>query len=110
MFSSGAFLFGHWAPPQEKSRMIGLAQSGLDFGSLVSSIFGGILCEHGFYEGWGSIFIIFGTSSCYCDKYKLHKMSLRNFVVFLLHFKKRCCRSCVGCVVFSARFRVAHKS
>lgn len=60
MFSSGAFLFAHWAPDKEKSRLIGLAQSGLDFGSLVSSIFGGILCENGFYEGWGSIFIIFG--------------------------------------------------
>ena len=61
MFSSAAFLFSQWTPEKEKSRLMGFSASGISLGSVVASIFGGYLCEHGFYEGWGSIFILFGT-------------------------------------------------
>lgn len=60
MFSSMAALFSHWTPEKERARLMGFSQSGMQFGSVVSSIFGGLLCENGFYEGWGSLFIIFG--------------------------------------------------
>lgn len=60
MFSSVSYLFSQWAPVKEKSRLIGFAQAGAGIGSAISPIFGGYLCQNGFYEGWGSIFIIFG--------------------------------------------------
>lgn len=60
MFSAMAYIFSHWTPVKEKATLIGFTQSGSNFGSVVSSIFGGFLCEYGFYEGWGSIFILFG--------------------------------------------------
>lgn len=62
MFSAMAYIFGQWAPENEKSRLIGFAQAGMDFGSVVALVLGGVLCESGFYEGWGSLFIIFGAS------------------------------------------------
>lgn len=60
MFSAVAYLFSQWAPVKEKSRLIGFAQAGTTVGSAVTPIMGGFLCENGFYEGWGSIFIISG--------------------------------------------------
>jgi ACS family sodium-dependent inorganic phosphate cotransporter-like MFS transporter 5 len=62
MFSAAAFLFAQWSPNKEKGRLIGFSQAGTSFGSVVASIFGGYLCEYGFYEGWGSIFILFGRT------------------------------------------------
>ncbi len=61
MFSAAAYVFAQWSPPHEKSRILGFSQSGTNIGSVVSSIFGGYLCENGFYEGWGSIFVLFGN-------------------------------------------------
>lgn len=60
MFSAVAYLFSQWAPVKEKSRLIGFAQAGTTVGSAVTPIMGGFLCENGFYEGWGAIFIISG--------------------------------------------------
>lgn len=60
MFSAIASMFSKWAPPKEKSRMIGFSQAGVGLGSVTSTMLGGYLCENGFYEGWGSIFILFG--------------------------------------------------
>jgi MFS family permease len=51
-----------WAPPGEKSRLIGFSFAGASIGSVISQILSGILCENGFYYGWGSIFIVFGCA------------------------------------------------
>lgn len=61
MFPAMASVFAQWAPTHEKSRLLGFSQAGTNIGCVVSSIFGGYLCENGFYEGWGSIFILFGS-------------------------------------------------
>lgn len=55
-----SFMFVRWAPPEEKSTLVGFATSFTHIGSVVSTLFGSFLCEYGFLEGWGSIFIIFG--------------------------------------------------
>lgn len=60
MFSATAHVFSHWIPVQEKSRLIGFAQAGMSIGSAITPILGGYLCENGFSDGWGSIFILFG--------------------------------------------------
>lgn len=41
--------------------MMGFGQSGISMGIVLASIIGGFLCDYGFLEGWGSIFIIFGS-------------------------------------------------
>lgn len=60
MFSSVIYLLSSWIPPREKSRLIGFAQAGTAVGSALTPVLGVFLCENGFYEGWGSIFILFG--------------------------------------------------
>jgi MFS family permease len=53
-------LFINWAPPQEKSRLIGFSTSGTYVGNVIALPVGGYLCANGFADGWGSIFYIFG--------------------------------------------------
>jgi MFS transporter, ACS family, solute carrier family 17 (sodium-dependent inorganic phosphate cotransporter), member 5 len=53
-------LWANWAPPSERSRLVGLANSGSQIGNIVALPLSGILCVYGFAEGWGSIFYIFG--------------------------------------------------
>ncbi len=53
-------IFVNWAPPSEKSRLIGIASSGSYVGNVFALELGGYLCVSGFAEGWGSIFYIFG--------------------------------------------------
>ncbi len=50
----------NWAPPSEKSRLIGIASSGSYVGNVFALELGGYLCVSGFAGGWGSIFYIFG--------------------------------------------------
>ena len=54
--------FVKWAPPDEKSRLIGFSTAGANIGSIVALLLGGYLCDYGFYYGWGSIFVIFGST------------------------------------------------
>lgn len=60
MFSAIADLFAQWTPVRERATILAFASSGVSFGAVVSSILGGFLCEYGFMDGWGSIFILFG--------------------------------------------------
>lgn len=53
-------IFSYWAPAKERATLIGFSTSGISLGVVISSVFGGYLCEYGFHEGWGSIFILFG--------------------------------------------------
>jgi predicted MFS family arabinose efflux permease len=54
--------FIKWAPTNEKSRLLGLAYAGFSVGNVAALTLGGILCENGFYYGWGSTFVIFGLA------------------------------------------------
>lgn len=53
-------LWSHWAPPNERSRILGIATSGVQIGNIVALPLGGYLCRHGFDNGWPSIFYIYG--------------------------------------------------
>lgn len=55
-----SMLYVNWAPPLEKSRLIGFSTAGVNIGNIVALQMGGWLCEDGFDGGWGSIFYIFG--------------------------------------------------
>lgn len=50
----------------ERSRLIGMSGSGGIIGTIVALSFGGYLCVNGFYNGWGSIFFLFGTYALRC--------------------------------------------
>lgn len=65
-FAHGAFwpsmssLWAFWAPPHERSRLVGIANAGSQIGNVVSFSLGGYLCVNGFSGGWPSIFYVFG--------------------------------------------------
>lgn len=53
-------LWAYWAPPLERSRLVGIANAGSQIGNVVSFSLGGYLCVNGFNGGWPSIFYVFG--------------------------------------------------
>jgi hypothetical protein len=53
-------LFVNWAPPLEKSRLIGFSTSGINIGNLIALPLGAWLSIEGFDDGWSSVFYLFG--------------------------------------------------
>ena len=49
-----------WAPPNERSSLLGISNAGGQVGIIVGFSLGGYLCSNGFDGGWPSIFYIFG--------------------------------------------------
>lgn len=49
-----------WAPPNERSRIIGIANAGSQIGNVIALPLGGWLCVAGLDGGWPSIFYLFG--------------------------------------------------
>ncbi|CAD5125480.1 DgyrCDS13693 [Dimorphilus gyrociliatus] len=68
-FGSGAVfpimhaIWGQWAPPMERSKLVSISYAGAMMGSVLSLATSGALCEHGFAGGWPSIFYITGITS-----------------------------------------------
>jgi predicted MFS family arabinose efflux permease len=56
-----ASLWAQWAPPEERSRLIGFANSGAQIGNVITLPLGSWLCSNGFAGGWGSIFYLIGN-------------------------------------------------
>lgn len=54
-------LWAYWAPPAERSRLVGVANAGAQIGNVLALPLGGFLCVYGFDGGWPSIFYIFGA-------------------------------------------------
>lgn len=52
-------LWVHWAPPNERSRLIGMSHAGGMIGNIFALLIGGILCSS--FAGWPSIFYLFGN-------------------------------------------------
>lgn len=57
-----SYMLAKWTPLEEKSTLFGFAYAGTNIGTVIPTLLGGYLCEYGFLEGWGSIFIIFGKN------------------------------------------------
>ncbi|XP_062591838.1 sialin-like [Saccostrea cucullata] len=53
-------IWGRWAPPLERSKLISFSYLGTMFGMVLTLSTSGLLCQYGFDNGWGSIFYITG--------------------------------------------------
>lgn len=52
-----------WNPPDERTSMYAISNSGATLGSIAGMALGGILCQSNFLGGWPSPFYLFGTLS-----------------------------------------------
>ncbi|ESO11491.1 hypothetical protein HELRODRAFT_71683, partial [Helobdella robusta] len=59
-------MWGQWSPPLERSTLCGLTYAGAMMGNVIALPVSGLLCQHGFSQGWDSIFYIIGMSSTVC--------------------------------------------
>jgi len=57
-------LWSKWAPPAERSRLVGVANAGAQIGNVIALPLSGWLCVNGFDGGWPSIFYIYGIIGC----------------------------------------------
>ncbi|CAC5356926.1 SLC17A5 [Mytilus coruscus] len=57
-------MWGRWAPPLERSKLVTVSYLGTMFGNVGTFASSGYLCEYGFDNGWGSIFYITGGLAC----------------------------------------------
>ena len=69
-----------WAPPNERSTLVGISNSGAQIGVLIAFSLGGFLCQHGFDGGWPSIFYIFGKFEKYLGKLDINKMYFKEWL------------------------------
>ncbi|XP_046326763.2 sialin-like [Haliotis rufescens] len=56
-------LWGRWAPPLERSKLMSVCYAGPHVGTIVAFALSGYLCANGFDNGWGSIFYVFGAGN-----------------------------------------------
>ena len=72
------FKRAYWAPPEERSRLIGMSHSGGQIGNILALFAGGYLGTLDFGGGWPLIFYIYGNSYyilTYAKKYVLLKIA-----------------------------------
>ncbi|XP_046580035.1 uncharacterized transporter slc-17.2-like [Haliotis rubra] len=53
-------MWGIWAPPLERTKLLAICYSGTKIGSIAAFSLSGVLCEYGFDNGWPSQFYISG--------------------------------------------------
>nr|KAG5698155.1 hypothetical protein BaRGS_001750 [Batillaria attramentaria] len=61
MYPAAQALWSRWAPPNERSRLIGFSYAGGQFGNAIIFPIGGFLCAYGFDGGWPSVFYVIGA-------------------------------------------------
>lgn len=59
VFPSIHEVFSYWAPPLERTKLLGITYCGNHFGTFITMALCGIISE---YLGWNWIFYLFGTS------------------------------------------------
>lgn len=52
-------MWGEWAPPLERSRLVTLSYCGAQFGTVIGLPLAGVLCDQ---LGWPSVFYVFGKA------------------------------------------------
>lgn len=63
MYPAAQTLWSAWAPPNERSRLIGFSYAGGQFGNALIFPIGGFLCAYGFDGGWPAVFYTTGVAS-----------------------------------------------
>ncbi|GAB1606396.1 sialin-like [Argonauta hians] len=63
LFPSMHSLWGRWAPPIERTKLMSICYAGPYMGNIITLILSGYLCANGFDNGWGSIFYVFGGAT-----------------------------------------------
>lgn len=53
-------LWGSWAPPMERTRLMAFTYAGAQVGNVITFPLAGFLCKYGFAGGWPSIFYVLG--------------------------------------------------
>ena len=66
MYPAAQALWSNWAPPNERSRLIGFSYAGGQFGNAIIFPIGGFLCAYGFDGGWPSVFYVIGECFYVC--------------------------------------------
>ncbi|WAR21583.1 SL172-like protein [Mya arenaria] len=56
-------LWGNWAPPLERSKLVSFTYAGAQVGNVITFPLAGVLCKYGFAGGWPSIFYVLGIIS-----------------------------------------------
>lgn len=54
-------IWAKWAPPLERSKLMGFTYAGAQIGNVLTMPISGMLCEYGFDGGWPSIFYLLGA-------------------------------------------------
>ncbi|XP_059173982.1 sialin-like [Physella acuta] len=62
MYPAAQAFWANWAPPNERSRLIGFSYAGGQFGNAIIFPIAGYLCAYGFDGGWPSVFYIIGAA------------------------------------------------
>lgn len=59
-FPSMHDIWAKWAPPMERTKLIGFTHAGAQIGNVIALPLSALLCDYGFDGGWPSIFYILG--------------------------------------------------
>lgn len=62
MYPAAQAFWASWAPPNERSRLIGFSYAGGQFGNAIIFPIAGYLCAYGFDGGWPSVFYVIGSA------------------------------------------------
>ncbi|KAJ8310366.1 hypothetical protein KUTeg_012231 [Tegillarca granosa] len=57
------YVFGRWAPPDERTRLSSICFAGIEFGTIRTYFFSGLMCDHIEINGWSYIFYVTGGST-----------------------------------------------
>ncbi|XP_067658855.1 sialin-like [Haliotis asinina] len=56
-------LWGRWAPPFERSKLVSVSYAGSHVGTITAFALSGYFCANGFDNGWGFLFYVFGAGN-----------------------------------------------
>lgn len=62
-FPSMHTIWGNWAPPLERTKLLSFTYAGTFLGNVVTFPISALLCEYGFGDGWSSVFYVFGAGA-----------------------------------------------
>ncbi|XP_033732524.1 sialin-like [Pecten maximus] len=60
MYPGAQVLWAKWAPPEERSRLVGFSFGGCQLGNALAFPIASLLCQYGFDGGWPAIFYVLG--------------------------------------------------